>query len=62
MKCLYIATNHYRNMFKHKCGRASTDAEKRAEKGRGRSKGGKKKREKKRERLQRWGNKSNCST
>ena len=29
-----------RNMFKHKCGGASTEAEKRAEKGRGRSKGG----------------------
>ena len=28
-----------RNMFKHKCGGASTEAEKRAEKGRGRSKG-----------------------
>ena len=27
-------------MFKHKCGGASTEAEKRAEKGRGRSKGG----------------------
>ena len=30
------------NMFKHKCGGVSTEAEKRAEKGRGRSKGGKK--------------------
>ena len=40
---------------KHKCGGASTDAEKRAEKGRGRSKGGKKKREKKREKITKKG-------
>ena len=43
-------------MFKHKCGGASTDAEKRAEKGRGRSIKEEKRRGKKREkRLQRRG-------
>ena len=31
-------SKHRRNMFKHKCGGASTEAEKRAEKGRGRVK------------------------